>query len=154
MDRAFLEGLGLNVREADGVLEAEIEMRSGEAMNPLTRSVIETVTFTVLGDRLIAIDPAELVGSPPILIPHLTGGAAIEDLVVKSVNDSLMHAQRRSKELSMLGFNPKTDLLAQLLALNQEVVAKEKAGEKVTPPGVPVGYGDAARLVTEDCIKP
>jgi hypothetical protein len=109
MDRTFLEGLGLNVREADGVLEAELEMRSGEAMNPLTRTVIETVTFTVLGDRLIAIDPAELVGTPPILIPHLTGAAAIEDLVVKSVNDSLMHAQRRSKELSMLGINPKTD---------------------------------------------
>jgi hypothetical protein len=109
MDRSFLEGLGLSVREADGVLEAELEMRSGEAMNPLTRTVIERVTFTVLGDRLIAIDPAELVGTPPILIPHLTGAAAMEDLVVKSVNDSLMHAQRRSQELSLLGFNPKTD---------------------------------------------
>jgi hypothetical protein len=62
MDRAFLEGLGLEVREADGVLEAVMEMQSGQAVNPLTRTVIERVTFTVLGDRLIAIDPAELVG--------------------------------------------------------------------------------------------
>jgi hypothetical protein len=116
MDRAFLEGLGLEVREADGVLEAVMEMQSGQAVNPLTRTVIERVTFTVLGDRLIAIDPAELVGSAPILIPHLTGGAAIEDLVIKSVHDSLLHAQRRSKELAALGISPRTDPRTLLFA--------------------------------------
>lgn len=121
MDRAFLEGLGLSVRDADGVLEAELELLSGQAVNPLTRTVIERVTFTVLGDRLIAIDPAELVGSAPILIPHLTGAHAIEDLVVKSVHDSLLQAQRRSKELASLGISPRTDPRTLLCAADLQV---------------------------------
>ncbi|MCX6897844.1 MAG: hypothetical protein NT105_04015 [Verrucomicrobia bacterium] len=43
--------------------------------------------------------------------------------------------------------------LAQLLALNQEVAAKIERGEPVTAPGVPKGYPDPAKLVTEDCIR-
>lgn len=109
MSRRALEDLGLSVRDADGVLEAEFEMRSGGAINPLTRTIIGKVTFTVLGDRLIAIDPPELVGSAPVFIPHVTHGSTIEDMVIKSVNDSLLQAQRRSKELSTLGINARTD---------------------------------------------
>lgn len=48
----------------------------------------------------------------------------------------------------------KKDLLAQLLALNQQVAAKIEAGEPVMPPGVPKHYPDAQKLVTEDCIRP
>lgn len=123
MNREALEKLGLSVRDADGVLEAELDMQSGQAVNPLTRTVIERVTFTVLGDRLIAIDPSELVGTAPILIPHLTNSASIEDIVIKSVNDSLMQAQRRSKELSALGFSPKTD--PRTLLCSAELVVGE-----------------------------
>jgi hypothetical protein len=46
------------------------------------------------------------------------------------------------------------DLLAQLLALNQEGAAKIEKGEPVMPPGVPKNYPDAKKLVTEDCIRP
>jgi len=42
----------------------------------------------------------------------------------------------------------------QLLDLNHAVAAKEKAGEPVTPPGVPKSYGNADALITEDCIRP
>jgi hypothetical protein len=52
------------------------------------------------------------------------------------------------------GFSAKKDLLAQLLALNQQVAAKIEKGEPVTAPGVPKNYPDAKRLVTEDCIRP
>ena len=52
------------------------------------------------------------------------------------------------------GFNAKKDLLAQLLAFNQEVAAKIEQGESVMPPGVPKNHPDAKKLVTEDCIKP
>jgi type II restriction/modification system DNA methylase subunit YeeA len=45
-------------------------------------------------------------------------------------------------------------MLAQLLALNQEVAAKIEKGETVTAPGVPKNYPDEKKLVTEDCIKP
>ena len=46
------------------------------------------------------------------------------------------------------------DLPAQLLAFNQDVVAKIQKGEPVTAPGVPKNYPDAKKLVTEDCIRP
>ena len=55
--------------------------------------------------------------------------------------------------LAAYGFSPKKDLLAQLLALNLEVARREQAGEPVTAPGIPPGYPDPARLVTEDCIR-
>jgi len=51
-------------------------------------------------------------------------------------------------------FSAKKDLLAQLLALNQQVAAKIEKKEPVMPPGVPKNYPDAKKLVTEDCIKP
>ncbi len=55
--------------------------------------------------------------------------------------------------LAAYGFSPKKDLLAQLLALNLEVAGREETGETVTAPGIPPGYPDLARLVTEDCIR-
>ena len=55
--------------------------------------------------------------------------------------------------LAAYGFSTKKDLLAQLLALNLEVARREEAGEPVTAPGIPPGYPDPARLVTEDCIR-
>ena len=56
--------------------------------------------------------------------------------------------------LAAYAFNAKKDLLAQLLALNQEVAAKIEKGEPVTPPGMPANYPDAKKLLTEDCIRP
>ena len=50
------------------------------------------------------------------------------------------------------GFSGKKDLLGQLLELNLEVGRREKAGERVVGPGVPETYGDAAGLVSGDCI--
>jgi hypothetical protein len=46
------------------------------------------------------------------------------------------------------------DLLAQLLALNQDVAAKIERGEPAPAPGVPRNYTDAMKLVTQDCIRP
>jgi hypothetical protein len=45
------------------------------------------------------------------------------------------------------------DPLAFLLALNLELAAKEKAGEKITPPGFPAPDAERARFITEDCIR-
>jgi hypothetical protein len=64
------------------------------------------------------------------------------------------HAALDAAVLDAYGFDAKKDLLAQLLELNLAVAAKEKAGENVTPPGVPATYPDAGKLVTDDCIKP
>ena len=63
------------------------------------------------------------------------------------------HAALDSAVLAAYGFSAKRDLLAQLLALNLEVSRREQAGEPVTAPGIPPGYPDPARLVTDDCIR-
>jgi hypothetical protein len=54
--------------------------------------------------------------------------------------------------LAAYGFSAKKDLLAQLLALNQEVAAKIEKGEHVMSPGVPKKNPSAKKLVTEDWI--
>ena len=64
------------------------------------------------------------------------------------------HAALDAAVLAPYGFDPKKDLLAQLLELNLTVAALEKQGKKPTAPGVPPNYGDAKKLVTDDCIKP
>jgi len=62
--------------------------------------------------------------------------------------------QETAAVLAACGFSAKKDLLAQLLALNQQVAAKIEQGSPVTAPGVPPGYPEPEQLVTEDCIKP
>jgi hypothetical protein len=64
------------------------------------------------------------------------------------------HAALDAAVLDAYGFNPKKDLLKQLLDLNLAVAAAIDKGEEVTAPGVPKSYGDPADLITEDCIRP
>lgn len=67
------------------------------------------------------------------------------------------HAALDAAVLKAYGFSAEKDILAQLLALNLEVAARENAGEPVTAPGIPASFieagGDAASLVTDDCIR-
>jgi SAM-dependent methyltransferase len=44
------------------------------------------------------------------------------------------------------------DILAFLLHLNQSCAAKEAAGEKITPPGLPLPVDEHAEFVSSDCI--
>jgi hypothetical protein len=62
------------------------------------------------------------------------------------------HAALDAAVLAAYGFDPKAELLKQLLDLNHAVAARERAGEPVTPPGVPSSYGDPSGLVSADCI--
>src|SRR5687767_5208131 len=64
------------------------------------------------------------------------------------------HAALDAAVLTAYGFSAKKDLLALLLALNQQVAARIEKGEPVTAPGVPKNYPASKKLVTEDCIKP
>jgi hypothetical protein len=109
MDRAFLEELGLDVTDADGVVEARLELRHGAALNPLTRTVIDHVTFTCMGDRLLYVGPQEFVGAQPINLAFLTPGTPLEDLVIQTLSDHLYQLERRSNELSALGLAPRVD---------------------------------------------
>ncbi len=64
------------------------------------------------------------------------------------------HVALDAAVLAAYGFSPKKDLLAQILELNLDVAARIEAGEPVTAPGVPPGYPEPGRLITDDCIRP
>lgn len=65
------------------------------------------------------------------------------------------HAALDAAVLDAYGFDPRQDLLQQLLDLNLAVAEREARGDPVVPPGVPPGYGgDRDALVTGDCIAP
>ena len=65
-----------------------------------------------------------------------------------------LHTALDAAVLAAYGFDAAGDVLAQLLALNQQVAGRIAAGEPVTSPGVPAGYPNAAELVSEGCIQP
>lgn len=109
MDRAFLEQLGLEVKEADGVVEANLPLLGWQAINPLTRKTIDSCAFTVMGDRLLFVGPPEFVGAAPINLAFLSPGANLEDLVVQIFNDQLFQLERRSNELTSMGMTPRVD---------------------------------------------
>jgi hypothetical protein len=109
MDRAFLENLGLDVSEADGVVEAELILQGGQALNPLTRRVIDRVSFTIMGDRLLYVGPPEFVGAQPINLAYLSPSSRLEDMIVQTLNDHLFQLERRSNELTALGISPRVD---------------------------------------------
>ena len=52
------------------------------------------------------------------------------------------------------GMAEDVDPLAFLLELNLTCAAREKAGEKITPPGLPVPASERASFITDDCIQP
>jgi len=43
--------------------------------------------------------------------------------------------------------------LTFLPALNLTLAVKEKAGEPITPPGLPLSKADCASFVSDDCIR-
>jgi hypothetical protein len=52
------------------------------------------------------------------------------------------------------GMPAKADPLSFLLELNLACAAKEKAGETITPPGLPLPLDEHAVFITGDCIQP
>ena len=63
------------------------------------------------------------------------------------------HARLDAAVREAYGMADDADPLAFLLELNLACAAKEKAGEKITPPGLPHRTEDMESFVTEDCIQ-
>lgn len=51
------------------------------------------------------------------------------------------------------GMKSDADILAHLLALNQDCAAREAAGQPITPPGLPLPAAEQAVYITDDCIR-
>ena len=63
------------------------------------------------------------------------------------------HARLDTAVRAAYGMPKTADPLAFLLALNLELAGKEKAGDTITSPGLPLPEKDRATFVTEDCIQ-
>ena len=63
------------------------------------------------------------------------------------------HARLDAAVRAAYGMAEDADPLAFLLELNLACAAKEKAGEKITPPGLSLPQEECAAFVTEDCIQ-
>jgi len=114
-------------------------------------------TATVKQIDAVAAAARELRRVRAEALPKMKGGlrALYRTLELPGANPLKdAHAALDTAVLTAYGFSAKKDLLAQLLALNQQVAAKIEKGEPVTAPGVPKHYPDATKLVTEDCIRP
>jgi hypothetical protein len=90
-------------------------------------------------------------------LPKIKGGlrALYRTLELPGANPLKdVHAALDAAVLEAYGFSPKKDLLAQLLELNLAVARRIDAGEPVVAPGIPPGYPQPEKLVTDDCIQP
>lgn len=63
-----------------------------------------------------------------------------------------VHARLNAAVRAAYGMAEDADPLAFLLELDLACAAKEKAGEKITPPGLPLSAAQHAEFITEDCI--
>ena len=129
-------------------------------MNAKRDTVFDTFpwpqTATVKQIDAVAAAARELRHVRAEALPKMKGGlrALYRTLELPGANPLKdAHAALDTAVLTAYGFSAKKDLLAQLLALNQQVAAKIEKGEPVTAPGVPKNYPDAKRLVTGDCIQ-
>jgi hypothetical protein len=106
VNRSILESLGLQIREVGSGLEADLPLVSGQLINPLTRQFLTQASFAVVGDKLLVIDPPELVGSPSVSVARVESSQDIETLLSHSLSEHVVQVQRRSAELTALGVQP------------------------------------------------
>lgn len=118
MGDARLTQMGLEVRDTGGGTEAVLDLNTA-LINPLTRNLIGKITFSALGERLVVIDPPELVGIAPVGTAGVQRAAEIEEQIHAAFQELIAHIQRRSSELQMLGLQAKVD--PQQLSLSAEL---------------------------------
>ena len=63
------------------------------------------------------------------------------------------HARLDAAVRAAYGMPADADPLAFLLELNLACAGREKAGEKITPPGLPLPSDQHAEFITEDCLQ-
>ncbi|MCY1031172.1 hypothetical protein OV207_06860 [Corallococcus sp. BB11-1] len=109
MDTARLRELGLQVREEPSGIEVMLDLEAASLVNPITRDFITEVIFQVVGDRLIPISPAAVVGMTPILLSAIDAAEEMQALLLDTFSDHVFHLQRRSEELQLLGLPADVD---------------------------------------------
>jgi hypothetical protein len=108
MEADRLAQLGLTVDEAGGGLEAVLALDRA-VVNPLTRAVRPEVTFALAEDRLIPVEPPELVGLPPLSVAELADREELEAQLWAAFEEHVGALDRRLGELQALGIQARVD---------------------------------------------
>ncbi|HEX8296400.1 MAG TPA: type IIL restriction-modification enzyme MmeI [Chthoniobacteraceae bacterium] len=75
----------------------------------------------------------------------------LDDPGANSLRDA--HTRLDTAVRAAYAMPPSADPLTFLLTLNLQLAAKEKAGEPITPPGLPLPDSAPGEFVTDDCIR-
>jgi len=107
-DADQLTELGLTVTDTGAGLEAVLQLGT-PLLNPLARRPIASGVFALAEQRLIPLEPAELVGLPPLSLEGVRNRSELEQQLAGAFHTHLVTLQRRSAELRALGCAPLVD---------------------------------------------
>ena len=120
MDASQVEALGLTVRRIGDAWEADFLLTAG-LVNPLNQRIISKVTFAPMDERLVAVDPPDLVGLPLISLAGVNRPLQLEEQLAVAFDAFIFLLQRRSESLQSLGLAPKVN--TDTLELSAEIQA-------------------------------
>jgi len=133
-DADRLVELGLGVTNTETGLEAVLQLGT-PLLNPLARRPIAAGVFALTEHRLIPLEPAELVGLPPLSLEGIRSRSELEQQLAGAFHTHLVTLQRRSSELRALGCAPQVDSESLELAARIEdppfhfLLAGDKRGQ-------------------------
>jgi hypothetical protein len=107
-DADRLTELGLGVTDAEAGVEAVLQLGT-PLLNPLAQRPIPSGVFALAEDRLIPLEPPELVGLPPLSLQGVRSRSELEQQLAGAFQTHLIALQRRSTELRTLGFAPQVN---------------------------------------------
>jgi hypothetical protein len=133
-DADRLAGLGLRVTDTGAGLEALLQLGT-PLLNPLAGRPIATCLFALAEERLIPLEPPELVGLPPLLLDGVRARSELEQQLAEVFQTHLLTLQRQSSELRALGVTPEVSAETLELAARIEeppfhfLIAGDKRGQ-------------------------
>jgi hypothetical protein len=107
-DAARLMELGLGVTDGGAGPEAVLQL-GAPLLNPLAGRSIPSGVFALAEDRLIPLEPPELVGLPALSLEGVRSRSELEQQLARAFQTHLVTLQRRSAELRTLGLTAQVD---------------------------------------------
>jgi hypothetical protein len=101
--------LGLFVRRSPAGVEADLPLENENLVNPYTGQPLAQASFILVGERLIVLDPPELVGLPPLGLGEFNTAGQIRTWMAADYKRLLSELERRCSELRQLGVAPHVD---------------------------------------------
>ncbi len=123
--RERLQQLGLHVSDGPAGTQVVLSLERQGIFNPLTRRPLLEVTFSAAGNQLVALQPPELMGLPPVEVQRLTSAADLEAHVHAAFDEYVTQLQRKSAQLQAMGIPARVDPVTLQLTAELEGAGHE-----------------------------